>query len=105
MTTINFTSALLQRPASGPEIVEVSGTHANGKTYSFQLDVPQGAGEQWLKDLGFREWTERAQGTLVMSRTRREFDGPVESAVSESGAKRVILTPQAKGYDATKVGQ
>lgn len=103
MTSIRFDSALLICPESGPEIVEVSGKHDNGGEYAFQLEQPQGAGEAWLRTFGFTEWVERKAGVLVMSRSKREFTGMVDTKVSDGGKTRVIITEQAKGFDAAAV--
>lgn len=98
MVNINFTSAFLQRPESGPAYVELTGEHANGETYCFGIHLPSGSAEDWLKKLGFTEWTERAQGVHVRKASGREVAGPVDTLVTESGAKRQVLTTMAKGF-------
>lgn len=100
MTNISFDSALLIRREQGPDVVEITGSHANEKVYCFQSDLPRGSAEDWLKELGFTEWVERSMGEIISSRSGRSQPGLVDSKVvaSVSGYKRTILTRQAAGF-------
>jgi hypothetical protein len=101
MTTIKFDSALLIRREQGPDVVEISGAHSSEKVYCFQTDLPRGSGEDWLKELGFTEWVERAMGEIRSSKSGRVQPGMVDTAVvaDVSGRnQRTIITRQAVGY-------
>lgn len=101
MTTVKFDSALLIRREQGPDVVEITGAHSSAKVYCFQSDLPRGSGEEWLKELGFTEWVERAPGELVSARSGRSQPGMVDSHVRASvGAlTKTIVTRQARDYD------
>jgi len=98
MPTIQFTSAQLTRPDAGPESVVLVGTDQTGKTHDFELQLPRGHGEAYIRDLGFEKWLSREPGPLLVQRNGREYAGMVDVHVTADGA-RVILTKQAVGYD------
>jgi hypothetical protein len=96
--TIVFDRAEIVRQSSGPEKVVLIGKDQAGKTHDFELELPRGAAESYVRELGFEGWFVREPGELKRQRTERRVEGQVESYVTSAG-ERTVLTVQSPEYD------
>jgi hypothetical protein len=95
---VEFDFAEIVRSTSGPESVVLVGRDQTGQKHDFNLVLPKGGGEPYVRALGFDGWFVREPGQLKRVRTERTFEGQVESYMTKDGV-RTVITSQSPEYD------